>query len=416
MRGWLTKISLMGTLLFSAISWAQDGTQMSWLDNRFRVDATVSQVTFVIHREDVSQPVVLVRPDGVKYYAWKHPDNVAWLDESSVDIISIDQPMPGPWQAIGKVTPDNKIKVLSNLTMSIDKLPAKIYATESIKFTARLAQDGQPIILKNLLDKVNLTVTMTRFVPNEDQIPDSQKPIPTVLGTFADDGTGLDERAGDGVFTVALSVAVLPGKYHVRIQSDNEVFLRAIEQDVLVYPTPIQVRFAQSREKENPHKLFIDTENGIFEEGSLIAHIEQIDPKGKVTINQGQSEKGTNKLQLILPNSNALGRNSWQGKIYVTDKVSKREIIFPLKQQNYSVVDLSDFSNTQKEYQAKLQAEREAAEALRLEQEKEEARFQTYLSIVIGNVLIILIVVMGIFGWRKLRSRKKEKEETLSLP
>ncbi len=416
MWGWLAKTMLMGSMLFSALSWAQDGTKMSWLDNRFRVDSTVSQVTFIIHREEASQPVVLVRPDGVKYYAWKHPENVAWLDESSVDVISIEAPMPGPWQAIGKVTPDNKIKVLSNLTMSIDKLPAKIYATESIKFTARLAQNGKPILLKNFLEKVNLTVTMTRFVPNEDEIPESQKPMPIILGSFADDGSELDERAGDGIFTVALPIAVLPGKYHVRIQSNNDVFLRAIEQDVLVYPTPIQVRFAQSRDKEKPHKLFVDTENGIFEEGSLIAHIEQVDPKGKITINQGQSEKGTNKLQLILPNSHALGRNSWQGRLYVTEKETQREIVFPLKQQNYSVVDLTDFTNTQKEYQARLKAEREAAEVRRLEQQRQDARFQTYLYIAIGNLVIILLVVSGIFGWRKLKSRKVEKEASLSLP
>ncbi|MBL4830184.1 MAG: hypothetical protein JKY55_09925, partial [Aliivibrio sp.] len=311
--------------------------------------------------------------------------------------------------------PDTDLAFATSMLVVLELTNAGI---ENVTLTALTVQgvtvgDGK---LKNFLEKVNLTVTMTRFVPNEDEIPESQKPMPIILGSFADDGSELDERAGDGIFTVALPIAVLPGKYHVRIQSNNDVFLRAIEQDVLVYPTPIQVRFAQSRDKEKPHKLFVDTENGIFEEGSLIAHIEQVDPKGKITINQGQSEKGTNKLQLILPNSHALGRNSWQGRLYVTEKETQREIVFPLKQQNYSVVDLTDFTNTQKEYQARVKAEREAAEVRRLEQQRQDARFQTYLYIAIGNLVIILLVVSGIFGWRKLKSRKVEKEASLSLP
>lgn len=56
--------------IWSSLSSAASESTMSLLDNRFRVDPTIEQITFLVYREQSSQPVVLVRPDGKKYYAW----------------------------------------------------------------------------------------------------------------------------------------------------------------------------------------------------------------------------------------------------------------------------------------------------------------------------------------------------------
>lgn len=93
-RGAMRRLLFL-VMLIPVLSWAKDSTAMSWLDNRFRVDPTVEQVSFVVKREDKSRSIVLVRPDGKKYYSWRHPDNVAWYDEPGMDIISIENPMPG---------------------------------------------------------------------------------------------------------------------------------------------------------------------------------------------------------------------------------------------------------------------------------------------------------------------------------
>ncbi|MEZ9333886.1 TIGR03503 family protein, partial [Vibrio sp. 10N.286.51.A4] len=155
---------------------------MSLLDNRFRVDPSIEQVTFVIYRADNSKPVVLVRPDGKKYHALRHGDNVRWYQESSMDIISIDNPMPGPWQAVGKVSPKNNIKLLSHLVLDANDFPDKLYQTEHIKFTARLTSDGKPLVLRDFLDRVKLKVTFTKFVENEESLVREARPIPVVMG------------------------------------------------------------------------------------------------------------------------------------------------------------------------------------------------------------------------------------------
>ncbi len=59
----------------------------SELKNRFRVDHMVSSMTLMIQREYGSAPVVIVLPDGSKWYANRHPETVKWVDGMTGDIM-----------------------------------------------------------------------------------------------------------------------------------------------------------------------------------------------------------------------------------------------------------------------------------------------------------------------------------------
>ena len=50
-RLWLLLLVWPQLLLWPLLSWADDSTVMSWLDNRFRVDPTVQQVSFMVKRD-----------------------------------------------------------------------------------------------------------------------------------------------------------------------------------------------------------------------------------------------------------------------------------------------------------------------------------------------------------------------------
>ncbi len=101
-------------------AWAQTETRLTWLDNRFRVDPEIEQITFIVAREQPSQSVVLVAPNGRKYYADRHAKTMSWYSDKGMDIISIDYPMAGPWQALGKVSSNNGIKIVSNIELDVD--------------------------------------------------------------------------------------------------------------------------------------------------------------------------------------------------------------------------------------------------------------------------------------------------------
>ncbi|GAJ73744.1 hypothetical protein JCM18904_4672 [Vibrio sp. JCM 18904] len=401
--------------IWSSLSSAASESTMSLLDNRFRVDPTIEQITFLVYREQSSQPVVLVRPDGKKYYAWGGSyDNVRWYQEASLDIISVDNPMPGPWQAVGgKVTPKNNIRLISHLKLSTDLFPNRLYnGGEALKFTARLTSDGKPLVLRDFLDRVNLRVTFTKFVENEDELIKEARPVPMVVGEFSDDGRGLDEKAGgDGVFTVQLPIDVEPGKYRARITSGNGVFLRAQEQVILVYPNPISRTFIQARNPDKPHQLVVSGEQGMIAPGSIAVTVKKDAPDGFISYSQGQVSKDGMRVTLNLNNDAELGKYAWRGEIFATDFATQRPLVFPIPEQTFSVVDEVDLEA------ARIAKEAELAEQRRIEMEKqiiaerEAERKRSMIIIAVGNLIMLLIVIIAWIVWRKIKARRDAMPE-----
>lgn len=404
-------------LLASIHVWAASESTMSLLDNRFRVDPSIEQITFVIYRANNSRPVVLVRPDGKKYYAWKAPENVRWYEESSMDIISIEHPMPGPWQAVGKVTPKNHIKMLSNLKLVSDTFPARLYQGEEIKFTARLTSDGKPLQIREFLDKIHLKVTFTKYIENEEALVKEARPIPDVLGEFSDDGKGLDEKAGDGEFTVGLKIHSEPGKYRVRITSGNGVFLRAQEQEVLVYPTPYSATFIQSRVTGQPHHIVLSGEQGMVTPGSLATQIEHKDSQGATSYYDAQADKDDLKVTVNIPNGGELGQYSWSGTLYTNDLASGRSLVFPINEHTYSIVSEIDLEQTRLMREKEAEMQRKIQQENDMLQAREEARKSRMMAIAIGNVVVILLGLIAWFVIGKLKARKAlQPEMQLDMP
>uniref|UniRef100_UPI0004700FE5 TIGR03503 family protein n=1 Tax=Vibrio parahaemolyticus TaxID=670 RepID=UPI0004700FE5 len=395
----LRALSVAILAIWSCFAFAASESAMSLLDNRFRVDPTIEQITFLVYREQSSQPVVLVRPDGKKYYAWGSYDNVRWYQEPSLDIISVDNPMPGPWQAVGKVTPKNNIRLISHLKLSTDVFPNRLYNGEALKFTARLTSDDKPLVLRDFLDRVNLRVTFTKFVENEDELIKEARPVPMIIGEFSDDGRGLDEQAGDGVFTVQLPIEVEPGKYRARITSGNGVFLRAQEQVILVYPNPVSRTFIQSRSPEKPHQLVVSGEQGMIAPGSIAVNVEQNAPDGFITYSQGQVSQDGMKTTLNLDNDPVLGKYSWRGEIFATDFATQRALVFPIQEQTFSVVDEVDLEAARIAKEAELAEQRRIEMEKRIIAEREAERKRSMIIIAVGNVVMLLIAIVALVVW-----------------
>lgn len=408
----MLRVLATGCLLLLSFSLhAATESVMSLLDNRFRVDPSIEQITFIIYRADNSKPVVLVRPDGKKYYSWRNADNVRWYEESSMDIVSIDKPMPGPWQAVGKVSPKNNIKLLSHLVLDANEFPDKLYQTERIKFTARLTSDGKPLVLRDFLDRVKLKVTFTKFVENEESLVREARPVPVVMGEFADDGVDLDEKAGDGVFTVSLPIDIEPGKYRARITSGNGVFLRAQEQEVLVYPTPITTTFIQSRKDGLPHTIVVSGEQGMIEPSSLAVHVEHKAPDEYVMYKQGQADVDAMKVPLEIPYNGELGIYNWSGMVYATDASSQRPLTFPISEHSYSVVQDIDLAESRRLQEEALAEQKRIATEMMILKKREEDRQRSMIIIGVGNVVAILLGLLIWFVVRKVTVKKRAQPE-----
>lgn len=204
------------------------------LDNRFRIDHGVKEITFIISRKPDTPSVILVRPDGSKLYVGKvTPADVGWLALPSQDLITVRNPMPGPWQAIGAVDPDNRVRLLSDVRLETEPLPARLYQGERIKLQSRLLIDGAAP--GYYLSDLGMTVRLQQF----GDAGQGEPLLDETLGHYFDDGKGLDEVPGDGVMTAEAVLDVPAGKYRALFSTGNQVFARAQSQQVLLFPMPL---------------------------------------------------------------------------------------------------------------------------------------------------------------------------------
>lgn len=398
------------TVLSLTKSYATE-SYMTLLDNRFRVDESVERISFIVYREDDSRSVTLVRPDGRKYYASKHPSNVHWIEEPGVDIISIESPMAGPWQAIGKITPKNNIQLVSKLSLEADELPARVYSTERIKFTARLLSEGQPIIVENILDKVNLRVVVTRYVNPTDAATGVTAPLPQVIGEFFDDGQKLDEKAGDGVFTVELPMDIEPGKYNIMISTGNGVFLRAVEQTVLIYPTPFTVRLQPSVDGSLPHHVTVVGESATLDLDSLAAHVTLAYPDDTKIVGQQHVAKGRMGIDVALDARTHFGKHHWSGFVYANEASTGRPLVFGLPEKHFNVVANIDVSKAQEMQTAAREARKKEQQEAQIRAHREKIRTKSMLVIVLGNSLLLLLIFIGWWFTKKRRLQQESQPE-----
>ncbi|MEH8180274.1 TIGR03503 family protein [Aeromonas allosaccharophila] len=300
------------------------------LDNRFRIDYGVKEITFIVKRKPGTPSVILVRPDGSKLYVGKvKPAEVGWLALPEHDLITLRNPMPGPWQVIGEVDPDNRVRILSDIRLDIAALPMQLYQGEVVKLKAWLLINGQPPKDKYYLSDLGMTVKLQSFSDASQQ----KVVLDQMLGHYRDDGKGLDEVPGDGIMTAEVTLQDIPGgKYRAMFSTGNQVFVRARYQDVLLYPYPFSYNLAPPSE-ELGAKL------------SLLIDRDELDPasvviKGSVTSNVGGlyefSETASEpKLDIDLSIIKAVGQHEVKTTLYGTTRLGRElKIELPVKTFN----------------------------------------------------------------------------------
>jgi uncharacterized protein (TIGR03503 family) len=227
------------------------------LKNRFRIDYKVEEITMIFFREYGSAPIVLVRPDGSKIFQDQADgENVFWFDSSTYDMISIKKPMPGPWQAVGKILPQSRVMVISELQLHGEPLPKVMFSGEILKQTVYLTNGGKPIDYAAFRDVVSLNVDL-RSTNNPDYNNFGAKA--QTLATFEDNGKGMDETPLDGVFTGQFNLTIADGEWIPSFMVSTPMFTREqVGANIMLYPNPIKISVEMNVGGKGYHKLLVD--------------------------------------------------------------------------------------------------------------------------------------------------------------
>ncbi len=367
------------------------------LDNRFRIDYGVKEITFIVTRKPGTPSVILVRPDGSKLYVGKvTPPDVGWLALKDQDLITIRDPMPGPWQAIGEVDPDNRVRLLSNIRLETDQLPIQLYQGERIKLKSWLLIDDAPPKAGYYLTDLGMTVRLQRF---NDAKQEGEPIVDEVLGHYRDDGKGLDEVPGDGIMTAEAVLDVAAGKYRAMYSTGNQVFSRARYQDVLIYPLPVSYTLAPPSQ-EFGAKL------------SFLIDADELDPasvviEGKATNTVGASMAFNAvatepRVEIDLSAIKEVGQYEVNATLFGTTRLGREiQVTLPVKSFNIFPVLAAEPSAAS--------AASETSAAVPNQVKFEEKQSSGWLIWLLGGVGILLVLLGGV-GFILLQKRRALKK------
>ncbi|WP_395948721.1 TIGR03503 family protein [Aeromonas mytilicola subsp. aquatica] len=321
----LTSLSGMANEVFAP-------SDIPLLDNRFRIDYGVKEITFIIKRKPGTPSVILVRPDGSKLYVGKvTPPDVGWLTQQDQDLITVRNPMPGPWQAIGEVDPDNRVRLLTDIRLESEPLPARLYQGERVKLQSRLLIDGAAPGAGYYLSDLGMTVKLQQF---NDAAQSGEPIVEETLGHYLDDGKGLDEVPGDGVLTAEAVLDVPAGKYRALYSSGNQVFSRAQSQQVLLFPWPLSYTLdAPSGDIGARLSLLIDADE--LDPASVVIQGKAIDSAGvSMAFNAVATEP---RLGVDLSALKAAGQYRVEATLFGTTRLG-REVQLQLPVKSFTIL------------------------------------------------------------------------------
>lgn len=250
----------------------RDGQQneIPLLENRFRIDYKVDEITLLFFRKPGAPAVVLVKPDGSKYHATsaRKDDNLQWFDELSYDLITIKNPMPGPWQVVGSILPKSRIVVLGEVELQVEPLPALLFRGETVKMTGRILNDGQPINTGLFRDVVSLHVD---FISTNNSDFANFGAGTHNVAEFKDDGRGFDERPKDGVFTGEFKLVFPAGQWQPELYIETPLLKRTVVQDILeVKEPPFSYSIALAEDDLQEHQLTITLDKQIVQPETVL--------------------------------------------------------------------------------------------------------------------------------------------------
>ena len=397
--------------------------QIPYFDNRFKIDAMLEEITLLFYRKSGTPPIILVRPDGSKLKINSLPkDKVTWFDDRTFDLITIKNPMPGPWQAIGDIVDGSRIMVVTEVTIKVEPLPEIILSGETLKVEGRVF-NGELAIDDPLFRYVlNLNVD---FYSTNNSAFDNFGAEPVKIAQFRDDGRDLDEYAKDGLFTGEFVLDFAPGEWIPIYYVQMPMATRELRQKpIILQKTPVVLSVEPVIEEGKSHRVtfsidptYVDVDSLLFQ-GKVILPDRQVSP---FSIMEGSgssrvleieyTESGVHRVQV-----NAFGKTI-EGREFrlvlpefTFNAESKDNLLMPTLGANGEVV-LPGSENAIIN-QIKLAEKNSRQLAIELEEAKiaqemeaKEKEFQTYVIIGAANLGIILFALIFYFISRRRKSK-----------
>jgi len=408
------------------------------VDNQFKIDSSVKEMTLLIFRREGSKMTELLLPNQSRIKLKSIPNNVRWHIEGNYDLITIDKPLPGQWQIDADIDPDNRVMVVTDLKLKTTDLPNNILIGETFDFDVSLTEKNKLIERQDFLKLVDAQLK------EESEIAD---PIERRMNA----------EQKKGIYRTHVGENFKAGRNDVVITMTSPTFERQRRQSINVVETPFEINVEQLKDQATrTHRLTIRPDEDLIstDKLSIAAMLTAEDGSEwsydvmKVTDNEWQltladlqvSEKYTVALQIraetvkgrslfLQPELIELRDELADTKAETSTKISKEGDAIPdskdeTSQQANGLETMPQVTEKQQDVDVEQLVENAVAEPVIDEMSgntdnllpeiivqepnlidttdiNEQAGLSPAIKLAIGNVLILLMIGLGVFFWRR---------------
>ena len=125
--------------------------------NRFKIDKAINDMTVVLFASNY--PTKLITPQKEKWSFKNHPATVKWVKSDNYEIITIRNPIDGDWRVDAPLDPDNKVMVVTNLKLNVNKLPDLLMPGDKPDIKTYLTDEHKIIDKDSFIKLVNIKIT-----------------------------------------------------------------------------------------------------------------------------------------------------------------------------------------------------------------------------------------------------------------
>lgn len=266
-------------------------------DNLFEIDASVSEFTALVFRKAGGRQTRLISPAGVELSAASAQamDNVRWHEDVNFDLITVSEPEVGSWRADADIDPDNRVQILSDLTLSVEGLPNTLFSGTPVDLAMALYNAGEVVSEKAILGLTDFTLKVTA--------PDGRSG-----SKLLSDPEALPE---DGIFRESMTRLSQIGEYRFEVTAVGRTFQR---RQVLTASLmePLAVEVIDVAEEERVHVQVLAKSDNVdttlsrviakvtYPDASSLINTMAYDPALKGWQMDLTAEKGPGRYELVL--------------------------------------------------------------------------------------------------------------------
>lgn len=189
-------------------------------DNRFLIDSSVEEFTALVFRQAGSEATQIKSPSGQVFNADFDGASLRWFASDAYDLITIQQPEEGEWTINADIDPENRVTIVSDLTLAIAPIANNLYHGETATLTASMLEGGEVVSRDEFLDLFTVDASMSRSNTTFWR--------QTLVRGSGEKASGIseDENNGVGIYVRELDMLRNSGDYALTVKVDGKTFKR----------------------------------------------------------------------------------------------------------------------------------------------------------------------------------------------